>query len=95
MPGRRRSTRLVTRKLMAQIAHPSGDTGMGELTPREVEVVRLIAQGCSNHEIGETLFITEVTVRTHVSNLLSKLGLASRTQAALWALRHGIASLDE
>lgn len=86
---------LVTRKLMEQIARPSGEPGVEEITPREVEVVRLIAQGCSNQEIGEALYITEVTVRTHVSNLLSKLGLTSRTQAALWALRHGIASLGE
>jgi len=86
---------LVTRKLMEQIARPSGEPGVEALTPREVEVVQLIARGLSNQEIGEALFITEVTVRTHVSNILSKLGLASRTQAALWALRHGIASLDQ
>jgi len=86
---------LVTRKLMEQIARPSGEPGVEALTPREVEVVQLIARGLSNQEIGEALFITEVTVRTHVSNILSKLRLASRTQAALWALRHGIASLDQ
>lgn len=64
------------------------------LTEREVEVLRLIAQGLSNQEIAETLIIGERTVRTHVSNILAKLHLANRTQAALYALREGLASLD-
>jgi DNA-binding NarL/FixJ family response regulator len=55
------------------------------LTGREVGVLRLVAQGQSNREIAEQLVITEMTVRTHVSNILSKLHLASRTQAALYA----------
>ena len=65
------------------------------LTERELEVLRLVAQGKSNREIGEALVITEMTVRTHVSNILGKLHLASRTQAALYALREGLASLGE
>ena len=65
------------------------------LSERELVVLRLIAQGRSNREIGEELFITEATVRTHVSNILSKLHLASRTQAALYALKEGIALLDD
>lgn len=61
-----------------------------ELTKRELEVLREIAKGKSNKEIASSLFITEKTVKTHVSNLLSKLELADRTQAALYAVRHGI-----
>ncbi|WP_264736731.1 response regulator [Cytobacillus firmus] len=62
-----------------------------ELTKRELEVLREIAKGKSNKEIASSLYITEKTVKTHVSNLLSKLDLADRTQAALYAVRHGIA----
>ena len=65
------------------------------LTPREEEVLRLVARGCENKDIAAALFISEATVRTHVSNILAKLHLASRTQAALYALRSGLASLDE
>jgi NarL family two-component system response regulator LiaR len=65
------------------------------LTQRELEILRLIAQGLENKEIAEKLVISEATVRTHVSNILGKLHLASRTQAALYALREGLASLDE
>jgi NarL family two-component system response regulator LiaR len=65
------------------------------LTARELEVLRLLAQGQSNHEIAAELVISAATVYTHVSNILSKLHLASRTQAALYALREGLASLDE
>jgi NarL family two-component system response regulator LiaR len=65
------------------------------LTNREVEVLQLVAQGLSNQEIGGRLNISESTVRSHVSNILDKLHLANRTQAALYALREGLASLDE
>jgi NarL family two-component system response regulator LiaR len=65
------------------------------LTEREVEVLRVVAQGKSNQEIAAELMISEATVRTHVSNILGKLHLASRTQAALYALREGLASLDD
>jgi DNA-binding NarL/FixJ family response regulator len=58
------------------------------LTDREKDVLRLLGQGKSNKEIGSELFITERTARTYVSNILGKLGLASRTQAALWAVEH-------
>ena len=61
------------------------------LTEREIEVLRLLAQGQANKEIARTLHIAEKTVKTHVSNILAKLGLQSRTQAALYALRVGIA----
>jgi DNA-binding NarL/FixJ family response regulator len=62
------------------------------LTDREREVLGLLAQGLSNKEIGTRLFITERTARTYVSNILGKLGLASRTQAALWAVEHKMAA---
>ncbi len=61
-----------------------------DLTPREREVIALVAQGRTNREIGRRLGVAERTARTHVSNILTKLGLASRTQAALWAVREGI-----
>jgi DNA-binding NarL/FixJ family response regulator len=62
-----------------------------DLTPREREVLGLVAQGASNRQIAETLVVSERTARTHVSAILGKLGLASRTQAALWAVREGLA----
>jgi NarL family two-component system response regulator LiaR len=61
------------------------------LTERERDVLRLLGQGLSNKEIGAELFITERTARTYVSNILGKLGLQSRTQAALWAVEHKLA----
>jgi DNA-binding NarL/FixJ family response regulator len=64
------------------------------LTEREIEVLRLLAQGRSNKEIAAALVIAEKTARTHVSNILAKLGVASRTQAALHAVRSGLVSLD-
>ena len=64
------------------------------LTEREVDVLKQVAQGLTNQEIAEKLFIGEGTVRTHVSNILSKLHLANRTQAALYALREGLAPLE-
>jgi DNA-binding NarL/FixJ family response regulator len=60
------------------------------LTERELEVLRLVAKGHANKEIAARLDITERTARTHVSNILGKLDLASRTQAALWAIEHRI-----
>ena len=63
------------------------------LTERETEVLRLLAQGLSNKEIAARLVIGERTVKTHVSNVLAKLNVSSRTQAALYALRHGVARL--
>jgi DNA-binding NarL/FixJ family response regulator len=61
-----------------------------ELTPRERDVVVLIAEGGTNRQIAKRLGVTERTARTHVSNILAKLGLASRTQAAMWAVHHGL-----
>jgi NarL family two-component system response regulator LiaR len=66
-----------------------------KLTEREVDVLRLLADGQSNKEIAQNLTIGEKTVKTHVSNILAKLGVASRTQAALYAARIGLVSLEE
>jgi two-component system, NarL family, response regulator LiaR len=64
------------------------------LTPRETLILKLIARGWANKTIAAELSVSEPTVKTHVSRLLSKLGLSSRTQAALYALKHGLASLE-
>ncbi len=87
---------LIARKVLQELLTPSEKPPTTDpLTQREVEVLRLIAQGCENKEIAEKLVISEATTRTHVSNILSKLHLASRTQAALYALREGLASLED
>jgi NarL family two-component system response regulator LiaR len=86
----------IARKVLSELSHPPKMPLTADpLTERELGVLRLVAQGKSNKEIAEQLVITEMTVRTHVSNILGKLHLASRTQAALYALREGIASLED
>ena len=89
----------IARKLMAVAAAREGpptggrtEAEEGNLTDRERQVLSLIAEGRNNREIGETLFISEKTVKTHVSNILNKLHLDDRTQAAIYALRHGYAT---
>jgi len=87
---------VIARKLLQELARPSEMPPTPDpLTARELEVLRLVAQGLENPDIAEKLVISEATVRTHISNILGKLHLASRTQAALYALREGLASLDE
>jgi two-component system, NarL family, response regulator LiaR len=86
----------VARRLLREFAQSGSGTMPAEpLSRREIDVLRLVAHGLANEQIGERLFISEATVRTHVSNVLEKLGLANRTQAALYALRHGLASIDD
>ncbi|MFJ9473175.1 response regulator [Streptomyces caniferus] len=81
----------VAGALLAQEEGNNGSQGRGtSLTDREREVLGLIADGRSNREIARALVLSEKTVKTHVSNILMKLDLADRTQAALWAVRHGI-----
>jgi len=80
----------VAQALLSQ--EETGGPGRGTaLTEREREVLALIADGRSNREIARRLVLSEKTVKTHVSNILMKLDLADRTQAALWAVRHGVA----
>ena len=86
----------IARKVLDELTHPQkAQPTVDPLTEREVEVLRLIAQGQSNKEIAEKLVVAEMTVRKHVSNILGKLHLASRTQAALYALKEGIVSLED
>ncbi len=85
--GRTRIPSVVAERLAERV---SGT----ELTTRELEVLRLIVQGHSNKEIGNQLHISEATVKTHINNLLSKLGVSDRTQAATTALQRGLVHLD-
>jgi DNA-binding NarL/FixJ family response regulator len=65
------------------------------LTDREAEVLRLLARGKANKQIASSLYVSEKTVKAHVSSILMKLGVQSRTQAALYAVRAGLVSIDE
>jgi NarL family two-component system response regulator LiaR len=87
----------IARRVLQELSHPpetEKPPTPEPLTKRELEVLRLVARGLSNQEIANQLMISEATVRTHVSNILSKLHLASRIQAALYALYKGLASLE-
>ncbi len=87
---------IIARKLLQEIAQPADLQPAPEaLTARELTVLQLIAQGLSNQEIADQLVISEPTVRAHVSRILGKLHLASRTQAALYAVREGLTAEDE
>lgn len=85
----------VARLLMSSLRGISRDNVSSALTPRELEVLALVGTGRANKEIAAELSISERTARTHVSNILRKLGLASRTQAALWAVREGLVEVDD
>lgn len=86
----------IARKLMRELNQPASlPPTTDPLTEREVEVLRLVAQGLSNDDIAEQLVVSERTVRTHVSHILDKLHLANRTQMALYAVREGIAKLGD
>ena len=86
----------IALKVLQELSQPSRRPPTPDpLSEREMEVLRLLAKGKSNREIADQLVITELTVRTHVSNILGKLHLASRTQAALYALKEGLASVDD
>jgi DNA-binding NarL/FixJ family response regulator len=80
----------VARRLMSSLRATARDDRHRELTARELEVLRLVAVGRANKEIAAELSISERTARTHVSNILAKLDLRSRTQAALWAAGEGL-----
>jgi NarL family two-component system response regulator LiaR len=86
----------VSQKVMQELRQPARQPLTDEpLTQREMEILKLVAEGLTNQEIADRLVVSERTVRAHVSNILAKLHLANRTQAALYALREGIASLDD
>ncbi len=83
----------IARRLMAEVSAPASGQEpdpVADLTPREMEVLQLVAQGLSNAEIAAELVITERTVKAHVSNMLGKLHLSDRTQAAVYAWREGL-----
>jgi NarL family two-component system response regulator LiaR len=93
---------IIARKLLSELStsttarsHSGRPMTTDPLSVRELDTLRLIAQGKNNRDIAQELSITEMTVRSHVSNILGKLHLASRTQAALYALKEGIVSLED
>lgn len=83
----------IIKKLIHWVAdpQPKSDATHGDLTPRELEVLSLIAQGQNNRDIAMSLTISEKTVKTHVGNILGKLHLSDRTKAAIYAHKHGLA----
>ncbi|MEZ4866053.1 MAG: response regulator transcription factor [Caldilineaceae bacterium] len=86
----------VALKLIRELNRPTDlPLSPDPLSERELEVLKLVARGLTNQEIAETLIIGERTVGNHISSILSKLHVANRTQAALYALREGIATLEE
>jgi DNA-binding NarL/FixJ family response regulator len=92
--GEVRMDPLVARRLMSSLHHADADDPVSELTSRELDVLRLVAAGQPNKQIAAELAISERTARTHVSRILRKLRLSSRTQAALWAVREGLAEVE-
>jgi NarL family two-component system response regulator LiaR len=84
----------IARKLMRDIQSQVGQESLvSTLTEREIEILQQVALGKTNQEIADELFLSERTVRTHITNILAKLRLSNRTQAALYALREGIAHM--
>jgi NarL family two-component system response regulator LiaR len=84
----------IARKLMRDIQNQVGQESLvNTLTEREIEILQQVALGKTNQEIADELFLSERTVRTHITNILAKLRLSNRTQAALYALREGIAHM--
>jgi NarL family two-component system response regulator LiaR len=86
----------IARKMLRELGRSTPDKPIPDpLTDRETEVLLLLAKGYDNKEIADKLVIAEVTVRTHISRILSKLHLANRVQATLYALREGLTSLED
>ena len=87
----------ITYQFIQEIARtpPNPSPAVDTMTEREIEVLQWIARGLTNQQIADQLIISERTVRTHISHILEKLHVANRTQAALYALRQGLASLDQ
>lgn len=82
----------VARYLFKGTKRPNDTNGTGHLTPREKEVLELVAKGLSNKEVAQALHLSEGTVKVHVSNILGKLDASSRTEAAVWAAQMGLIS---
>ena len=87
----------ATARLLRELREGTGPGAdpLGQLTRRETDVLKALAQGRSNREIARMLSVTEETVKSHVSSILAKLGLADRTQAAIFALQHHLVPLDQ
>ncbi len=85
----------VVGSVMAEVARAEPPPGVDELTARERQVLSLLAQGHSNRELAAELYVSAKTVKTHVSSILTKLHLTDRTQAALFAVRHGLSVEDD
>jgi DNA-binding NarL/FixJ family response regulator len=85
---------VVARRLMSSLREARDDDPTSDLTSRELDVLRQVAVGKPNKQIAAELAISERTARTHVSRILRKLGLSSRTQAALWAVREGLVEVE-
>jgi len=86
---------LVARRLMSSLHPAPANHPLSDLTSRELDVLRLVAAGEPNKQIAAELSISERTARTHVSRILRKLRLSSRTQAALWAVREGLVEVEQ
>ncbi|HEY7342775.1 MAG TPA: response regulator transcription factor [Ktedonobacterales bacterium] len=84
----------VATRVLYEMSHRH-DAPLDDLTPRELEVLTCVARGRSNHEIAQNLVISEPTVRTHIANILSKLHLSDRTQAAIFALKQNLVPLKD
>jgi DNA-binding NarL/FixJ family response regulator len=80
----------ITRRLLERFAGPAPPGPLPEFSDREQEVVRLVARGLSNAEVGRELFLSEATVKTYVTRVLAKLGLRDRVQIVVWAYEHGV-----
>jgi two-component system, NarL family, response regulator LiaR len=85
----------ATARLLRELRRAPAADPLGQLTPRETDVLKGLARGLSNREIGKALSVSEETVKSHVSSVLAKLGLADRTQAAIFALQQRLVPLDQ